>query len=103
MLTFLFWNLKQPRADILANLVHRHAVDVLMLAECPLTAASVLVALNRGTADYFYVDSECPRIALYTRFSDQYAQGQEKAENYTIRKIALPGRTDFLLSVVHFP
>ena len=32
MLTFLFWNLKGARADVLTNLVRAHNVDVVVLA-----------------------------------------------------------------------
>ncbi len=103
MLTFLFWNLKQARADILANLVKRNAVDVVMLAECPMSPALVLTALNESSADYFFVRTDCPKIHIYTRFSELYAPPLSEGEDYSIRRIALPGRPDILLCVVHFP
>jgi hypothetical protein len=103
MLTLLFWNLKGSRPDILANLVRRHAVDILMLAECPLSAASVLGALNQQTSDFFYAASECPKIAIYTRFSEQYLLHQDNGADFTIKRLVLPNRPDLLLCVVHFP
>jgi hypothetical protein len=96
MLTFLFWNLKGSRADIVASLVRRHAVDVLMLAECPLKPASVLQTLNQESADFYYAPSDCPKIAIYTRFSDQFIQAQEGGNDFTIRRLALPNRPEIL-------
>lgn len=103
MLTFLFWNLKNSRPDLLAGLAQGHLVDVLMLAECPTKPASVLETLNHKTADFFFVPTECPKIAIYTRFSDQYLLPQSKGDDFTICRLALPGRPELLLCVVHFP
>jgi hypothetical protein len=103
MLTFLFWNLKGSRQDILSNLVRTHSVDVLMLAECPIKAASVLATLNHESVDFFYPQSSCPKIAIYTRFSDQYVLPQDTGDDFTIQRLALPGRPEILLCVVHFP
>lgn len=104
-LTFLFWNLKRARPDLLASLVKRHAVDVLMLTECPLTPAEVLIALNQDRAEYFFVPTESP-IRIFTRFSEQYLQPLEpciESDHYVIRRLALPRRLAILLCVVHFP
>ena len=103
MLTFLFWNLKQSRPDLLASLVQRHQVNVVMLAECPTLPARVLEALNQSTADFFYVQSECPRIAIYTRFAERYLAREKEDHYYTIRRLALPGHDEILVCVVHFP
>jgi hypothetical protein len=42
-----------------------------MLAECPVTPAAALMALNQHTAQFFYAPGKCPKIAIYTRFSDE--------------------------------
>ncbi len=105
-LTFLFWNLKRARADILASLVKRENVDVLILAECPLRPAEILTALNQEFSDYFYVPNRCPRIAAYTRFSEQFLAPLEphvEGEYWAIRRLVLPGRLAILLCMVHFP
>lgn len=104
-LTFLFWNLKRERADILASLAKRHSVDVLMLAECPLKPANILKSLNQDFQEYFFVPSASP-IAIFTRFSEQYLQPLEPSvenKNYVIRRLVLPNRLAILLCVVHFP
>src|ERR1700678_4393651 len=103
MLTFLFWNLKQARPDILASLARTHAVDVLMLAECAIQPAHVLESLNRDDVSYSFVESECPKIMLFTSFSEEYVQTQKEGADFSIRRLFLPGRTDFLLCMVHFP
>src|SRR5437879_1528291 len=103
MLTFLFWNLKRSRPEILGDLVRRHNVDILMLAECPTRPALVLESLNRGAPQFFYVRSECPKIEIYTRFSEQYLLPQDKQPDFTIRRLELPDRPKILLCVVHFP
>ncbi len=103
MLTFLFWNLKRSRADILAKLAKQHAVDVLMLAECPLKPASVLEALSQEWSDFFYVPTGCPKIGIYTRFSDEYLLAQKDGDDFSIRRLRLLERPEILLCVVHFP
>jgi hypothetical protein len=103
MLTFLFWNLKRDRRDVLANLARRHAVDVVMLTECEFQHGSALYELNQQSTDYFFVPTDCPKIQIYTRFSDEYLKPHVHGDDYTIRKLALPGRPEILLCVVHFP
>lgn len=111
MLTFLFWNLKSRNARILASLVRQHAVDVLILAECPMLPAIVLEELNRSAAEYYLAESQCERIQLYTRFpgeqvlpiqSDQAGRVFE-GDYYSIRRLARPGQEELLLCAVHFP
>jgi hypothetical protein len=106
MLTFLFWNLKRDQPEVLAGLVQRHRVDVLMLAECPILPGRVLSAVNAGSVDYFYVSDDCPKVSLYTRFSDEFMLRRAHGPDYTIREISFPKgseRPTFLLCVVHFP
>jgi hypothetical protein len=110
MLTFLFWNLKSRNAGILASLVRQHRVDVLILAECPMLPATVLLALNRPRVEFFYAPSNCYKIHLYTRFSDEFVRPVRRPDNrviqgddFSIRRLALPGRKEVLLCAVHFP
>jgi hypothetical protein len=104
MLTFLFWNLKSSREDILTSLVREHRVDILILAECPMLAGTVLTALNREEAEYYYPRTDCDKIQLYTRFSDEYVLPlPQRGEDFTIRRLVLPQREEILLCAVHFP
>ena len=103
MLTFLFWNLKNARPDLLASIVRRRDIDVLMLAECPMEPAVVLQALNNEQAEFFYAPGNCPKIALYTRFSDEFLPPQAEWPDFTIRRLTLPRKPELLLCAVHFP
>jgi uncharacterized protein (TIGR02996 family) len=109
MLTFLFWNLKSRNAGIVASLAGQHKVDVLILAECPMLPATVLTALNRPAADFFYAPGDCDKLQIYTRFSDEHVQAVRdgdtiiKGHDFSVRRLALPGRDALLLCAVHFP
>lgn len=103
MLNFLFWNFKNPRQDILASLSIQHEVDILLLAECPIRPATILEALNRTTNDYFYVPTACPKISIYTRFSDEYLAPHKDGDDYSIRHLRLPEKPELLVCAVHFP
>jgi hypothetical protein len=103
MLTFLFWNLKQSRPDVVANVARKRAVDVIMLAECPTSRGQMLGTLNKDTNDYFFIPSECPKINIYARFHEQYLPPLREEDDFSIRRLALPQRLDLLLCVAHFP
>ncbi len=109
MLNFLFWNMKGSNIALLTSLVRQHNVDVLALAECPVTSGNVLIALNQPTSDYYFAPSDCDKLQLYTRFSDQFVlpiqQGGNsiRGDDFSIRRLALPGRDEVLLCAVHFP
>jgi hypothetical protein len=102
-LTFLFWNLKRARLDLLTRLVKKNAVDILILAECPASPPSVLRALNQTTVSYFFASGKCPKIAIYTRFSEQYLLPHQAGSDFAIGRLVLPGRIEILLCAVHFP
>lgn len=105
MLTFLFWNLdNSPRDTIVANLVRKHQVDVLILAELH-SRPAVLQALNHDRADYFLVPSRS-RLAIYSRFADRYLGLVDEETNqnktFTVRHLSLPKRVGLLFVAVHF-
>src|ERR1017187_1721521 len=64
MTTFLFWNINnKPLHRQVRELADEHAVDVLVLAECNLSEATLLNALNTGkAADFHFTRSECPAL-----------------------------------------
>src|SRR4051794_7381661 len=117
MLTFLFWNVggelpkSAPAAmavarnarlrGIIGNLAKAHDVDLVILAECPLSQNEVLQELNRGSRAAAYrkpdPNSQCERIAIYPRFYERSLNLRSESSKYTGRRVKLPGRTEFLL------
>jgi hypothetical protein len=124
MLTFLFWNMggelpetTRPRVirernnrllGILRNLTQLHDVDLLIIAESPLSAADVLTSVNHHLdARQFFREPDprslCERIKVYARFPTRYISRCDESPYFTGRRITLPVRERFLLYVVHFP
>jgi len=105
MLTFLFWNLGgRKRLDILANLVQRHAVDILLLAECNIPAGKVLERLNPKKNQFYFVPSGCQKITIFTRFAADFFPQQGGGDDFTFRRLTLPNRSpELLVGIVHFP
>jgi hypothetical protein len=48
-------------------------------------------------------DSECERIVIYTRFSQEFIQKKFDSTRLTIRRLLLPGSEEILLAAVHQP
>jgi hypothetical protein len=105
MITFLFWNLaKRPIASVVSALALENNVDVLLLAENALPVANLLSLLNPpGNVRYRFVPPPLEsRIDIYFAYDPQFLQPQTDTSRATIRKVALPGRPEFLLCAVHF-
>jgi endonuclease/exonuclease/phosphatase family metal-dependent hydrolase len=104
MLTFLFWNLGQkPLAERLARMVWHYEVDVVVLAECAISTSVMLKTLNHEQAEYHAANSECEKIAIYTKFPPEFIETRVDAHRWTIRHLQLPGRPNVLLVAAHLP
>jgi len=106
MTSFLFWNLnRKPLQNIVANLAFRYEVDVLMLVECSIEPGVLLTTLNRhdGAAYYYAPSEKCEKVQVYARFLSEFVRPVEDEDRLTIRHLSLPGLTDILLAVTHFP
>jgi hypothetical protein len=105
MLTLLFWNMnRQDRRDVLSRMVVRHGIHILMLAECDLTPAEVLRALNQGDQAAFHDNGgRCEAVRVYSTFATEHVREVHGAQRYTIRHLQLPLRTDVLLAAAHLP
>lgn len=106
MTTFLFWNLNQkPLQKIVSNLVFQHEVDVLMLTECTFLPETLLKLLNQnGTSLYHYSPCiGCRKVHIFSKFTNEFIKPIEESERLTIRHLNLPGTSDILLAVIHFP
>ncbi len=103
-LNILFWNVQ--RKDLTAqivNLAQSRAVDILVLAENPVSSIQLIQALNRDGADYFlnHPDSNCDKITIITRFSYAFILPIAESRRLTVRRVELPDGITFLLTGVH--
>lgn len=105
MTTFLFWNINnKPLHRQVRELADEHAVDVLVLAECNLSEATLLNALNTGkAADFHFTRSECPALKIFTRFAGVYLEEVSHDTRVSIRRMRLPAREEMLLATAHLP
>lgn len=102
MATFLFWNInRKPLHESVARLVELHDVAVLMLAESPMSAGTMLVSLNRHDGGWQFPFSERNKIQVYTRFNGQLLEARLEAPRWTIRELLLPGLPSIVVAVVH--
>lgn len=105
MMNFLFWNLRRNRIhENIARLADQHQIDVIILAECDISPATLLKALNPlGTANYFYAPLiGCEKLEFYTKFSSEYLRPLEETDRLSIRHLNLPGIVDVLVAAIHF-
>lgn len=105
--TFLFWNLyRQPLHESIYRIANLYQVDIIILAECTLDPAALLLALNRrGEADYHYAPSPgCQKIQIFTKFSNNFLPVILEADRLTVRQLKTPTmQKDILVAALHFP
>ena len=106
MTSFLFWNIN--RKDLkksIARLARRYEIDVLMLAECQIEPGILLNELNGGGRfGYHYSPSDCEKIEVFAQFPGEFIRPiHDEPGRLTIRHLRLPGLTDILLAITHFP
>jgi hypothetical protein len=102
---FLFWNInRKPLAELVAQLADVHAIDVLILAESGVKTELLLRALNSSTKRTFHYPVGLSKyITIFTRFSRDFLQPSFESERISIRRLALPARSELLIAAVHFP
>jgi hypothetical protein len=101
---FLFWNIgRRPLAHLVAELAEAHSIDVIVLAECEIGAATMLQTLNRTSADFHLPAGHSRQIVIYTRFSPDFLEPVFESERVSIRWLTLPARAPVLLAAVHLP
>jgi len=106
MTVFLFWNInRKPLQAVVASLARRHAPDVILLTECGSAPNVTLTALNQpGCSEYSYAPGiGCRKVDVFTRFPARFIRPVLEEERLTVRHLSLPGLTDILLAVAHFP
>jgi len=100
---FLFWNInRKPLAGVVADLAEEHKADVIVLAECDIDSATMLMTLNRRERGQFHLPPGKNRaIHIFTRFSRDFLQLLHDDNRFTIRRSSLPARSELLLVAVH--
>jgi hypothetical protein len=76
-----------------------------MLAESVIEPTSLLKILNPlGTSKYHYIPQiACEKIEVFTSFPINFISTVFETNRMTIRRLKLPGLTEILLAIVHFP
>ena len=102
---FLFWNIKRkPHVGLVADLAEIHQTDVVVLAESATDPATILRALNRAPESGFqHAGGLCRRVAIFTRFSQEFLEPAWESERVSIRRLTLPARQPVLLATAHLP
>jgi hypothetical protein len=105
MTTFLFWNVnKNPLQKIIANLALRYSIDVLILVESLIQPIELLRLLNSSDVPrYNYAPGECKKVQIFVNFSKDFIRPIQEENRLTMRHLKLPGFTDIILAVTHFP
>jgi hypothetical protein len=107
MLTVLFWNLGgKSLADRVASLAEQHAVDLLILAECPVSPTDLLGILNRQPGAPFHgpdAGSLSRSLLVIPRFDPAHLKRENESAHYPCRHLCLPGRPALLLCALHLP
>jgi hypothetical protein len=109
-ISFLFWNLKnRPLQHRLVRIVTSENVDVVALAECNVTPAEILAALNSPGIEPAFAEPETfdpsPKLRLFTRLPVARFRPQLNGANgrTVVYRVALTGRLPFLLALAHWP
>jgi hypothetical protein len=106
MISFLFWNLKdKPLQKLIVKISSIFDIDIFMFAEFSLDVDELLFQLKKANkSDYFYAQGiGCQKIHIISRFSEDYVSPLYESSDLTIRHLNLPGLSDILLAVNHFP
>ena len=109
MLTFLFWNINgKPLQRTIGNLVRRHNVDIVILAESPIAEEKIIREVNRGASQSWQhlrrstPDPLCHRLAIFVRFPSEYLLLKGGRHHYTLRLLRIPGKDEIILGAIHY-
>jgi hypothetical protein len=102
---FLFWNInRKPLADLVGRIAHARAADVVILAECDIDAADLLLSLNQGSPGGFHDSAGINRtFSVFVRFSPRFLKPRFDSERVSVRHLSLPARSSILLAMTHLP
>jgi hypothetical protein len=100
MMTFLFWNSKNAKGELVGKLVAEHRADVLVLTESSVDAGAILDEIRKADGARFHVDPQRDNVAIYTRFPGPRLGHKYEEGHMSIRSIASTPE-DILLVAVH--
>lgn len=100
MMTFLFWNSKHAKGQLIGQLVAEHRADVLVLTESSVDTSVVLDEIEKAYGARFAVDPQHENVAIFTRFRGSALGHQYEESHLSIRRISSTP-TDILLVAVH--
>jgi hypothetical protein len=103
MLSFLFWNLNgKSIQQLVASIAQDNFIDVVILAECSITYAELLEAMNEGQSiKYELTFSPSPRLVLLSRLPHKSIKPVYDSGDVSIRRIFPPVGNDIILVAVH--
>lgn len=104
LLNVLFWNVgKKDLTGQIVNLTRSRTIDVIVLAESPVSSIQLIRALNTDGSYYFPNDpiSQCRKITIVTRFHYDFITPVEEDSRLTVRHVKLPTGENFLLTGLH--
>ena len=101
----LFWNVNRKNLlGELHELSRQYDVDILILAESPLSDVDILTTLNADQKRKFLLPLNLSeRLSIYTRFVRKSVIPVSDAGGIAIKRIVPPLGPDFLLVAVHLP
>lgn len=101
---FLFWNInRRPITGAIVDLARSDRVDIVILVECEIAPATLLYALNRERADFHFAETPCKGVRVFTRFSLSFMRPVWESPRVSMRRLALPLRSEIILAVAHLP
>lgn len=107
MVSFLFWNLNgKPLKKTISRLAIKYNVDVLIFVEFSFEPYELILELNKSGKKHNYYYSPgigCKKIHLFTKFNYKYVKPIYESDRLTVRHLKLPGLTDILVAINHFP
>lgn len=103
MLRLLFWNVnRKDLSSEIRVLATEHQIDILILAEDPVSTGTRLSSLNKELSNYYITPSVCERLNIFTSFGDALIKLKRESKYFTIREISLPTHQSFLLCALHW-
>jgi exonuclease III len=103
---FLFWNVGgQGDVAVLRNLARANDIDLLVLAECGLNPAAIVLALNQDLPHYRFAETLlCDKLHFFTRFDASFFRPiLHESARVSIRGLRLPGRQKIIVAAAHMP